>query len=405
MTARITGKARKVARHRLSAQRLAVLAVFLAVAAPAAAGGTPKGIPRFSAWIDARHGWTAHHPDAGRAQLYATADGGSTWRLVFMGGNYLFYYLRTSPNAGLVETGRTGGATLWTRDGGRRWYFTHLFPGTAYCCEERSLVQAGRGSLLFWHEGGDTLYRVEGWPPQGNVPCKPEPVFPQPPGRLACEVPPGEAGMRSVVAARLDRGAFGAMRSVAGGIVALVEERNGRTPNSSASHVAVYRQSERSLSLMPIPDPPPLAVDERLILGLTAAWPRLYVTAPILNSSNLRNGTVLWRSADGGRTWTVAVTRALPKRVARVRGRVRVEARTWLPGGFVASARAGRRRVLLIRQLGRTRLLALPGADTCSAFELTSSWRELFVEGKRGDRSAVWWSPDGGRQWTRLGRC
>jgi hypothetical protein len=384
-----------------------VLATFLALATTASAVTSSRGITPHSTWADSGHGWAVHYPPQGRAQLHATDDGGRSWRLVFVGGNYIFYALRTSSSAGIVETGGWAGATFWTRDGGRHWYFTRLFPGADYRFERRSLVQAGRGSSLFWHLGGDTLYRVEGWPPRGDVPCEPDPILnPQPPGRTVCAVPPGEAGMHSVVAARLHRGAFGAMRSTAAGVVALVDERNGRHQTVSASHVAVYRAPDNSLSLAPFPDTPPLKAGEELAyFSLAAAWPRLFVTAPVWMRSSGRRGTVVWRSEDGGGTWRVTLTRSLPKRVALIDGSVRIGARWWIPGGFVASARVGRRRALLIRQLGSTRTIALPGATTCTTLEAASNWPELFVEGRRGGTRALWWSPDGGKRWTRLGRC
>jgi hypothetical protein len=393
------------ARH-ARAWPLVVLTAFLVLATTASAAVKPKGIPQFSSWVDSRHGWTSYYPSQEHAQLRATDDGGRTWHLVFTGGNYIFYYLKTSPAAGLVESGGWSGTTLWTRDGGRHWYFTHLFPGTDYRFQEPSLVRAGRGNLLFWHQSADTLYRVEGWPPRGELACEPELTFPQTGGRVACAVPAGEAGMRSVVVGRLSRGAFGAMRSTAVGIVALVEERDGRDPRSSASHVAVYRTADASLLLRPFPDPPALEAGEKLgFLTLAAAWPRLYVTVAVRSSSNVRTGTVLWRSDDGGATWTVALSRGLPQRAALVRGTTRIGSRTWIPGGFVASARRDRRPLLLIRQLGRTRAIALPGSRRCARLAVASSWPQLFADGARAGVTALWWSADGGSSWTRFGRC
>ena len=212
--------------------------------------------------------------------------------------------------------------------------------------------------------------------------------------------------MRSVVVGRLSRGVFGPMRSIAGGVVALVEERDGRDPSSSASHVAVYRTVGTPLLLRPFPDPPELEAREKLgYLRLAAVWPRLYVTAAVRPSSSVRSGTVLWRSDDGGTTWTVTLTRSLPQRAPLARGRTRIASRSWIPGGFIASARAVGRRVLLIRQLGRIRTIALPGSEKCTSLDVASSWPDTFVDGRRAGVSAVWWSADGGSRWTRFGRC
>ena len=383
-----------------------VLAALLVLATTASAALKPKGIPQSSSWVDSRHGWTSYYPSQQHAQLRATDDGGRTWHRIFTGGNYIFYYLKTSPAAGLVESGGWSGTTLWTRDGGRHWYFTHLFPGTDYRFEEPSVVRAGRGSLLFWHQSDDALYRIEGWPPRGELPCEPELTFPQNGGRVACAVPPDEAGMRSVVVGRLPRGAFGSMRSITGGVVALVEEREGRDPRSSASHVAVHRTTDASLILRPVPDPPALEAGEKLgFLTLDAEWPRLFVTAVVHSSSNVRSGSVLWRSDDGGAKWTVTLTRNLPRRAPLVRGTTRVRSRTWIPGGFIASARAYGRPVLLIRQLGRTRAIALPGSGRCASLGVASRWPQLFVDGARAGLKALWWSADGGSSWTRFGQC
>ena len=96
----------------------------------------------------------------------------------------------------------------------------------------------------------------------------------------------------------------------------------------------------------------------------------------------------------------------LPKRLALVRKHGRIGARAWLPAGFVAGAQAGRPRLLLIRQLGRARLLALRSASSCSAVKPHVDWPHLIVEGQRRHSTvAVWSSSDGGSHWTRFGRC
>ena len=76
-----------------------------------------------------------------------------TWRLIFR-GNYTFSpTVRTSRSAGLYSTGKQGGGTFWTNDGGRRWYDTQVAPLRA--------VASGRGNILLWHVWGADLYRVE----------------------------------------------------------------------------------------------------------------------------------------------------------------------------------------------------------------------------------------------------
>ncbi len=45
------------------------------------------------------------------------------------------------------------------------------------------------------------------------------------------------------------------------------------------------------------------------------------------------------------------------------------------------------------------------GAKSCSRLQPASDWPELFVEGSRASRKAVWRSSKGGSGWRRLGGC
>ena len=363
--------------------RLALSVLVMAVLFPVSIGAAPRGTPVFSEWIDARHGWAY-----GDGTVHATADGGRTWRLVFRGSNYTFSpTVRTSRGAGLVSTGKQAGGTFWTNDGGRRWYDTGVAPLRA--------VAAGRGNLLFWHVWGGELHRVEGWPPRGDFACRRlnSEWGPPAPGHPLCAAPPNDADMRSVVVARLDRRTFGLMRPVPGGAFAAVLGPNGELEPTDGRRVALYRNGDFSVTRLP--NAPPDA-DQPGMPDIAAAWPRLYATS----------GSALWRSGDGGMTWSVMTLGMPPKRLALVRGRTRIGPRTWLPGGFFATARIGRQRVVMIRQLRRTRLLALPGAAGCTALEPRVDWPQLFVEGRRAGRTvAVWHSAAGGGLWTRFGRC
>jgi Protein of unknown function (DUF4242) len=194
------------------------------------------------------------------------------------------------------------------------------------------------------------------------------------------------------------------MRALLDGVFAHVYD-----PVAKSSHAAVYRQGSLSLEQLPVPV---LAEDERVELEafphrLASDWPRLYVLSDLRVVTQLREvvtGTVLWRSGDGGKEWTVTVARALPSRAYRVRGRARVLSRTPLPGGYVASARVGDRLALVIRQLDRTRpQLALPGSAQCTALELRVDWPNIFVQGRRSSSTrAIWLSQEGGYRWTRF---
>jgi hypothetical protein len=381
--------------------RTFLLAIVLAsvAAAPVFAfqGSAPKRIPLSSGWIDARHGWSGD----GEGGARWSDDGGRTWRVLMDLGRFQLEAVRTSPKAAIsgFVTGCCGGPLthdlLWTNDAGKHWYLDGPPMSRG--------AFAGRGNLLFWHDGGDTLYRVEGWPPRGVYPC--DEVEPGDLGVLMsgklCRAP-SDHGMRSVSVASLDRGAFGGMRALPDGIFAHVYD-----PVAESSHAAVYRQG--SLSLEQLPAPVSSADDERALAPprLAADWPRLYVLSDLHVVASRRAvwvGTVLWRSGDGGKTWTVTVARALPSRAYRVPGPARILSRTPLPGGYVASARVSARLALVIRQLDRTRpLLALPGSAKCSALQLRVDWPNIFVEGRRGGSTrAIWLSQDGGYRWTRF---
>jgi len=360
-------------------------------------------------WTDATHGWAAARGDP---ELFATRNGGRTWSgPIFSGGNYLFDVVRTSRSNAVVETGNWVGSSLWTNDGGSHWFLTDAFPKPNYNRGALAVRRAGRGSLLFWHQYGNTLYRVKGWPPRGVFRCTRSPDWPNElPNHPICEKPAGDAGLSSAVVARLERGRFESMAAVPGGVIAVVTGHNDR---AVAPQVAGFRNG--SLSLVVLPEPLLDQGDALSYVTVTAARPRLYSTADVTRGGQSGFGEVLWRSEDGGATWTVALGKAKSPSVLH-RPAPPSRARRWFPGGFVAVANARGRRVLLINRLGRTRVLALPGADACSSMSILfdanlgsfpKQWPQLFVEGRRAGRTvAVWWSQDAGRLlWTKFGEC
>jgi hypothetical protein len=392
-----------------------VVVAALAVALPGLAGAAPdapKGIPLLSDWLGPRDGW-AWIADAG--QVRATADGGRTWETIFGGGTFLSHpFARTSRSAGLVSTGgRAGSTTHWTNDGGRDWFLLDEIPMGA--------VAAGTGNQLYWHDGWDTLFRVEGWPPRGDFACveMPSELGPPLPGHRLCRAV--DDGLRSVVAMRLPGGRFGPYGGMAlvppaqgqpGGIVELVSDLPHPRGGAPGRGVVVVRGGGLALSRL-LPYPALRSGEETDLETILASWPRLYVLAPLSKASpdpavgRSTIGAVLLRSRDGGDGWASHLARSLPRRVAHVRGPARLDARVPLPGGWVAAGRAGGRPVVTIRQLDRTRpLLALPGSARCAALRPVVDWPHVVVEGTRGTQlRAVWLSSDGGYRWTAFGRC
>ena len=175
----------------------------------------------YSVWTDAKHGWSVDHQGS---EVLRTKNGGRTWPApVFIGGNYVFDLVRTSRRAALVESGNWSGYTMWTNDGGSHWFETSAFPRADYYGGALGLVRAGRGRLLFWHQHGSALYRVNGWPPRGSFGCTRSSHWPNElPNHPICDQPPGDAGLSSVEVARLDAGRFGPMAAFTDGVAALV---------------------------------------------------------------------------------------------------------------------------------------------------------------------------------------
>jgi hypothetical protein len=399
----------------LPKRAVAVAAAVLAIALPALAGAaseaSPKRIPLDSDWIGTQDGWEWV---ASPAEIRSTTNGGRRWEPIFQGGDFLFSpFGRTSRNTGVVATGRIAGSAFWTNDRGRDWFLLDAIPLGA--------TTAGSGNGLFWHERGDTLYRVEGWPPRGDFPCDEVPSeFGGPlPGHRFCRKV--DDGLRSVVALRLPGSTFHAYRGLVtvpagrglpAGVAALVDDLpHPRGGGGRGRGFVVVRGGGLGLArLLPLPALRP--GEEFAYSTLFAAWPRVYVDVPLMNASPIpggatRSGSVLMRSRNGGENWATFVARSLPRRAPHVPGSADLGARFDLPGGWIAAGRAHGRLVVVIRQLDRTRgPLAFAGSAKCGALRPVVDWPSVVVEGRRGTQlRAVWLSSDGGYRWTGFGRC
>jgi hypothetical protein len=386
--------------------------------AGAAPESTPKRIPLNSDWIGTQDGW-AWVDDTEPARIRATTDGGRTWETIFSGGNFLFYpYARTSRNAGVVATGRLGRAAFWTNDRGRNWFPLDAIPIGA--------TTAGSGNQLYWHQRGDTLYRVEGWPPRGDFPCDevgsdfgPPPL----PGHRFCRKV--DDGLRSVVAVRLSGGAtfypFGGMVTVppspryapSAGVASIVDDLpHPRGGGPGGRGVVVIRSGGFGL-LRLLPRPVLQQGEEMPAEILFGSWPRLYVVSQLMKASAVPgegprlSRSVLLRSRSGGDTWAVFVSRSLPQRASHTRGPAQLGARVPLPGGWIAAGHTQGRPIVEIRQLDRMRgPLAFAGSKGCGALRPVVDWPRIVVEGRRGTQlRALWLSSDGGYRWTAFGHC
>lgn len=236
-----------------AASALATVGTLVLVGAPATSVATAPTVSWAPQSGGHRYGWASepivsgaeHHrtwrctPRTYRGDqhsfLCATNDGGKHWRQVFgrdsswrLGGprSSVLDVLRWSPRAGVVSIDVSGSDSIghlefWTRDGGRHWWRTAVFnAGASPFCDwnvssgecTRSVDFARKGrSLSFKTEGwivtpnpGQPPTRTEthgtytlgGWVPTGPIPC-PVP-WTGSKGRLICEKPPSDDGLRAV---------------------------------------------------------------------------------------------------------------------------------------------------------------------------------------------------------------
>jgi hypothetical protein len=368
---------------------LAIALAAVCVALPAAA--TPAFI-RTATWADNRHGWV----ECRKSEVCATEDGGRTWHDIFTGGNFIFSLVRTSAGAGVTQTGRTIGSTFWTRNNGKRWYELPNVPVPGYGGGDRGLVFEGRGSFLFWHQSGRTLNQITPWPATVAPPCRP--------GELdldACALSLTDSPFTSTSVATIPTGSLDRMRNIDGGVAALVTADD---PNASPAAVLVHRGDSNAVTTLP---EPPLSRRSLTCTEFFAGWPALFVSAASYTGKQgcSKLVHVLWRSADGGRTWTVAAT----KQVALVGAGTRPGAlgkTVLVPGGAVVPMKTAPAR-LELRQLAKKRDVLLPAGSRCRVAQVVAAWPALYVTGRKADGTTPirWWSDDGGATWAVFGAC
>lgn len=219
-----------------------------------------------SPWPDLRHGWavrcTQEPPRPGCPHgLYATEDGGRTWRLIFRAEpGSINGFLRTSAVAGVVSVGTTPSVQHWTRDNGKRWYRTRHLPGF----HEPDVDVAGRGGQLFWSRG-NLLYEIVTW-------------VPRPGARLL----PG-------LVRRVENGRFTDLEVVPPGVAgAILRDRE----QAGAPFARMLIGNLARVRIVPLPEPAAAVAQRITHLELVAAWPALRIVG-----EEGRDGTplVVWR--------------------------------------------------------------------------------------------------------------
>lgn len=217
----------------------------------------------YSSFSDAQRGWLSRE-----SGVYATDDGGTSWRRIHR--SPAVRVLRLSERAGLIAVGNPAPRcacrtrVLWTADGGTTWHETTAVGDTF----------AGRGRLVFWHDG-TRLYKTA-WPPR-----------------------------RSVEVARVE-GSIVALAPVPAGVAALVSSRVRGHGWDHTPRVLVYRGGRRMQRRLPWTD------GSVLVRSLSVRWPAITVRGT--NFTAARDGVeaVVWASADGGRSWRLVSGTASP---------------------------------------------------------------------------------------------
>jgi hypothetical protein len=200
--------------------------------------------------------------------VYATEDGGASWRLILERSAHRV--ARVSDSTGMIAAGDRvtvcgcRQVRLWTADGGATWHRTQEAVGASFA--------AASGTLWWWR--GGILSRAAAWPP-------------------------GAGGLRGTVVTKV-KGAFLDVEAVPGGVAALVTRRVGGLGFDRRPLVVVVQgRSVRRLLLPRVPG-------DVLVGSLEVAWPQITVRgADVTAFSRGQQGALTWRSADGGASWRV----------------------------------------------------------------------------------------------------
>jgi Kelch motif len=284
------------------------LLVVLLSASGGAAATTP--FPGSASWADAQHGWAPNpgYEDlckrawtaSGDSSLCSTENGGRTWRMIFVGGNYIFGAVRTSPQAGIVSTGAYGHFEYWTRDNGEHWYAAQLLDIDPSTLSQPWFV--GRGEQLFYaREQGDIVYQLTPWPPPGPVECAGpwsrsilgEDVDSAGNVCIGPAVLPGTQAVPVLKAA----GSLDRFARIPGGFVA-VFERGGATQLTAA----VRHDGVNTIRELPAPELP--AGTSGVLRRLEIDWPSLTLVG-LYGLNERESQEVVWSSPDGGTSWSV----------------------------------------------------------------------------------------------------
>jgi len=226
-------------------------------------GAYDNGLAEYRSSSDGAHRWVSREDG-----VYATDDGGATWRAIF--ARSAVRVARVSATSGMIAVGEriTGcgcrQVRLWTADGGATWARTPKAVGAGF--------SAANGTLWWWR--GGSLFRAAAWPP-------------------------GAGGLKGVRAATV-KGAILDVDAIPGGVAVLVTRRVAgigfdRIPVLLLGNASALRQ--RTL---------PAVAGDVLVRSMQVNWPQIRVDGFDVTAFTRRaGGPVLWLSVDGGASWTV----------------------------------------------------------------------------------------------------
>jgi PQQ-like domain len=226
-------------------------------------GTDESSLPEHRSYADGLHGWASREDG-----VYATDDGGQTWRSVYP--RSAIRVARVSARSGMIALGDRVSdcgcrqVRLWTSDAGLHWHPTREGVGKGFA--------AAAGTLWWWR--GGSLYQAAAWPP-------------------------GRQGLRPRFFTRATGSIIDA-KGVPGGIMALVTNRVAGLGFDHAPRLLVAQGTvARVLTL-------PRVTGEVLVRSLEVAWPRVTVRGHDgVAFTRGEEGSITWASADGGATWTV----------------------------------------------------------------------------------------------------
>ncbi|MGZ4358997.1 MAG: hypothetical protein ACXVZW_04335 [Gaiellaceae bacterium] len=227
------------------------------------AGHAFSRLPAHESRLGARLAWRSREDG-----VYSTTDAGRHWRRIYPFPADRVTLVR--PGVGLISTGSRPPAcncrarVLWTADGGRHWHGTSRVD---------SLFAAAASGL--YSSQGTVLTRIRPWPPR-----------------------PGWAPATRVLARAAKGERIDALALRPQGVVALVNPSGNDLAGMPS--LIVVKGATSSRVTLPRPDSSS-ALDAD---SLNVRWPSIQVAGRNPEDA----GSVVWRSSDGGLSWTVAVS-------------------------------------------------------------------------------------------------